>query len=177
LVVACLQDAHAFEFLDVADRAWPFVQEHLVSALPGERLRTLGLEGYWLHDARQHWAVRMARAGTPFEPIARQLGHRDVGMVAKVYGRFKPDTEKRDRWERIATTPDGEKWTTSGSTGGASGGARSYPRGSRAMRPLASESSPACEARGKAAPRPGAALCGHKTDTPSSMAASTSYSA
>jgi hypothetical protein len=41
---------------------------------------------------------------------ARQLGHRDVAMVAKVYGRFKPDSEKRDRWERIAGARDREKW-------------------------------------------------------------------
>jgi integrase len=44
----------------------------------------------------------MARAGAPFELIARQLGHRDVAMVAKVYRRFKPDTEERDRWEQAA---------------------------------------------------------------------------
>ena len=29
------------------------------------------------------------RTGAPFELIARQFGHRDVAMVAKVYGRFK----------------------------------------------------------------------------------------
>jgi hypothetical protein len=62
------------------------------------------------HDARHHWAVRMARAGAPFELIARQLGHRDVAMVAKVYRRFKPDTEERDRWEQIATGREREKW-------------------------------------------------------------------
>jgi integrase len=50
----------------------------------------------------------MARTGAPFELIARQLGHRDVTMVAKVYGRFKPDTEERDRWERIAAARDAE---------------------------------------------------------------------
>ena len=37
--------------------------------------------------------ARCCSAGAPFEVIARQLGHRDVAMVAKVYGRFKPDTE------------------------------------------------------------------------------------
>jgi len=52
----------------------------------------------------------MARAGAPFELIARQLGHRGVAMVAKVYGRFKPDSEERDRWERIAGARDREKW-------------------------------------------------------------------
>jgi integrase len=71
---------------------------------------------YRLHDARHHWAVRMARASDPFELIARQLGHRDV---AKVYGRFKPNTEERDRWERIAVAGDEEKWPRSGAKGGA----------------------------------------------------------
>jgi hypothetical protein len=64
-----------------------------------------------LHDARHRWAVRMARARAPFELIDRQLGHRDVAMVAKVYGRFKPDTEERDRWKRIAAARDAEKWS------------------------------------------------------------------
>jgi hypothetical protein len=28
----------------------------------------------------------------------------------KVYGRFKPDSEERDRWERIAAARDAETW-------------------------------------------------------------------
>ena len=40
-------------------------------------------------------------------------------MVAKVYGRFKPDTEERDRWERIAALRDAEKWKSLGAKGGA----------------------------------------------------------
>jgi hypothetical protein len=120
----------------VADWAWPFFQEHLATVLPGERvfrgwdrwaiseahrtrLRGQGLEGYRLHDARHHWAVRMARAGAPLELIARQLGHRHIAMVAKVYGRFKPDPEERDRWERIAAGRDQEKWKNLGAKGGA----------------------------------------------------------
>jgi hypothetical protein len=43
-------------------------------------------------------------------------------MVAKVYGRFKPDTEERDRWERIAAGRDAEKWPTSGAKVGAAEG-------------------------------------------------------
>jgi serine/threonine protein kinase len=35
-------------------------------------------------DPPHHWAVRMARAGVPFELIARQLGYRDFAMVATV---------------------------------------------------------------------------------------------
>jgi hypothetical protein len=38
----------------------------------------------------------MARAGPPFELIARQRRQRDVVMVAKVYGRLTPDSEKRN---------------------------------------------------------------------------------
>src|ERR687889_224554 len=86
------------------------VQKRRAAGGSSRRLRALGLLGYRLHDARHHWAVRMARAGAPFELIARQLGHRDVAMVAKVYGRFKPDTEERDRWERVAAARDQEKW-------------------------------------------------------------------
>jgi hypothetical protein len=38
---------------------------------------------------RNYWAVRMARSGAPVELVARQLGHRDVALVAKVDARFK----------------------------------------------------------------------------------------
>ena len=47
------------------------------------------------------------------------LAARDVAMVAKVYGRFKPDTEERDRWEKIAAARDAEKWGSRGAAGGA----------------------------------------------------------
>ena len=47
------------------------------------------------------------------------LGHKDVTMVAKVYGRFKPHTEERDRWERIVAARDVEKWPSQGAKGGA----------------------------------------------------------
>jgi hypothetical protein len=34
-----------------------------------------------------------------------------VAMVAKVYGRFKPGTEERDRWEKAAAARDEVKWS------------------------------------------------------------------
>ena len=98
-----------------AVRGWGMSETHR------QRLRLLGLVGYRRHDARHHWAVRMARSGAPLELIARLLGHRGVAMVAKVYARFKPDTEERDRWERIASTRDEAKWGRCGSSGGSSG--------------------------------------------------------
>jgi len=120
----------------VADWAWPVVEAHLATVTPGERLfrgihrwaagdahrercRVLDLAGYRLHDSRHHWAVRMVRAGMPLELVARQLGHRDVVMVARVYGRFVPNTIERTRWEQAATALDAEKWRDVGALLGA----------------------------------------------------------
>ncbi len=61
----------------------------------------------------------MVRAGMPLELVARQLGHRDVVMVARVYGRFVPTSQERDRWEGIAAALDEEKWGRGGALGGA----------------------------------------------------------
>jgi integrase len=104
----------------IAEWAWPIIQERceesetglLVyekrrpdewSKLHSAHLKALGFAGYTLHDARHHFAVRMIRAGTPAEMVARQLGHRDAMMVLKVYGKFSPSDEERDRWEQRAT--------------------------------------------------------------------------
>src|SRR5262245_58867083 len=70
-------------------------------------------------DSRHHWAVRMVRAGMPLELVARQLGHKDVVMVARVYGRFVPNSQERDRWEKIAAALDEEKWGRRGALDGA----------------------------------------------------------
>ena len=61
----------------------------------------------------------MVRAGMPLGLVARQLGHRDIAMVAKVYGRFVPNSQERDRWEAIAAALDAEKWGRRGALGGA----------------------------------------------------------
>ena len=36
----------------------------------------------------------------------RQLGHADVQLVARVYGRYAPRSDERNRWERIAAEQD-----------------------------------------------------------------------
>jgi hypothetical protein len=61
----------------VADWAWPFVEAHLRTVLPGEPI----FRGVDRHQAGD---------------VHRERGHRDVAMVAKVYGRFKRDPEERD---------------------------------------------------------------------------------
>jgi integrase len=120
----------------VSEWAWPVVERLCEGKLPAARLfptirnrhtpwyrhrsavRAAGLEGYTLHDARHSWAVRAARAGTPTEIIARQLGHKDATMVLKVYGRFLPDQHDRDRWERIAAAQDAARSATDSATSG-----------------------------------------------------------
>ncbi|HEV2083445.1 MAG TPA: hypothetical protein VGR09_00060, partial [Gemmatimonadales bacterium] len=107
----------------VAEWAWPFVEGALTGKLPDALLfpgmkrnaaswqhrrvtKLLGLPGLQLRDSRHSWAVRAAKAGTPAEIIARQLGHVDASMVLRIYGRFMPSQHDRDRWERIATLQD-----------------------------------------------------------------------
>jgi len=115
----------------VADWAWPIFAEALGGVLPGAKLfpgldrwrvgdehrahlKALGLDHHRLHDARHFYAVRAVKAGTPYELVARQLGHADVQMVAKVYGRFAPGFQDRDRWERIASARDEELYAIAG---------------------------------------------------------------
>ena len=116
--------AHARDrIVRVAEWAWPFLAKHLETLTPGERLFrgidrwqagdahrvrliALGLPHHRLHDSRHFYAIRAIRAGTPYELVARQLGHADVAMVAKVYGRFAPRSDERDRWKKIAAAHD-----------------------------------------------------------------------
>ena len=110
----------------VADWAWPHVEQHLKTLLPGERLFrdldrktagdahrarlvALGIPHHRMHDARHFYAIRAVRAGTPYELVARQLGHADVQMVATRYGRYAPRSDERDRWEKIAAKLDAVK--------------------------------------------------------------------
>jgi hypothetical protein len=66
----------------------------------------LSIANYWLRDARHSYAVRAARAGTPAELIAKQLGRANATMVLKVYGRFMSEQGDRDRWELAAAAMD-----------------------------------------------------------------------
>jgi hypothetical protein len=50
--------------------------------------------------------LRAVRAGTPYELVARQLGHADIQMMARVYGVYAPRSDERDRREKIAAEQD-----------------------------------------------------------------------
>jgi integrase len=56
-----------------------------------------------LHCARDHWAVRAARAGTPIAVIQTQLGHGSPVLTLTKYGRFLPSAADRQKWEEAAT--------------------------------------------------------------------------
>jgi integrase len=111
----------------VAEWAWPYLATHLATLTPAERLfrlesekldrwkvgdehrtvlRALGLPHHRVHDSRHFYAIRAVRAGTPYELVARQLGHGSVQMVAKTYAVFAPRSDERDRWEKIAAAMD-----------------------------------------------------------------------
>ena len=64
---------------------------------------------YQLRDSRHTYAVRAIRSGASYEVVARQLGHADTAMVARVYGRFKPDEREKREWHRIAAANDAKK--------------------------------------------------------------------
>jgi len=98
-----------------------------------DRLVALGLPHHRVHDSRHFYAIRAIRAGTPYELVARQLGHADVAMVAKVYGRFAPRSDERDRWEKIAALQD-QKSNEMGTVVGTSS---EVPNNEKARKPLA----------------------------------------
>lgn len=78
---------------------FPGLNRWTVSDVHREIVKRLGLyrRGIDIRGARHHFAVRMLRAGTPLEVVARSLGN-TPGIVLKTYGRFIPTTEERRRW-------------------------------------------------------------------------------
>jgi integrase len=110
----------------VAEWAWPAIAALCAGLADDDRLfpntdrwragdahraacQKLGITDYHIHDQRHSYAVRAAKAGTPPEIIARQLGHANAILVHKVYGRFMPSAEECDRWEMIAAGRDAEQ--------------------------------------------------------------------
>jgi integrase len=61
--------------------------------------------GYWLRDHRHTWAVRMAKTGAPLQLIAEGLGN-TLQMIEKVYSPYRPTSQERAAWERIADAQD-----------------------------------------------------------------------
>ena len=108
----------------VATWAWPFLEARLAGRKPKELLwpdiadrwavadatkdacDALEIRDYTPRDHRHTYAVRAIKAGTPVEIVARQLGHKDGVLCLKVYGRYVPKQEERDKWEKAAAAMD-----------------------------------------------------------------------
>jgi integrase len=106
----------------VAEWAWPYLEARCVGLPPDVLLfsavgvdrwsarsahhtacEALSIADYTQRDARHSYAVRAIRSGVPAEVVARQLGHANAVLVLKVYGRFAPNQQERDKWERVAS--------------------------------------------------------------------------
>lgn len=104
----------------IADWAWPQVESYIDMMMPNvslfsglnrwtvsdwhrETVKRLKLRRYPLHCARDHWAVRAARAGTPIAVIQNQLGHSSPMLTLTKYGKFLPSASDRAKWEKAAT--------------------------------------------------------------------------
>jgi hypothetical protein len=68
------------DLLFAGNDRWTAGDAHRAACLRAE------IHNYQMRDQRHSYAVRAARAGTPAELIARQLGHANAVLVLKVYG-------------------------------------------------------------------------------------------
>lgn len=112
-------------FCKVATWAWPYIEAAIAGKLrkahlfqaPGVDRWTVGdatvdacaaleIRDYTARDHRHTWAVRAVKSGMPIELVARQLGHKDGVLALRVYGRYVPRQEEREKWEKIAAAQD-----------------------------------------------------------------------
>ena len=137
----------------VAEWAWPYIERAGAGLTPNARLfptldrwmpgdehraacKVLGIDDYTMRDMRHSYAVRAARAGTPAELIARQLGHANAVLVLKIYGRFMPSQADRDKWEQIATAQDAETARAAKKVAQMGAQAGALPRNNESQPPL-----------------------------------------
>lgn len=107
----------------VATWAWPYIEASIQGRARTARLfpdvdrwavadattaacAKLEIRDYTPRDHRHTWAVRAVKSGMPIELVARQLGHKDGVLCLRVYGRYVPRQEERERWEKIAAAQD-----------------------------------------------------------------------
>jgi integrase len=84
-------------------KLWPSYNRWTVSDWHRDTVADLELPAIPLKNSRHHWAVRSLRAGTPVGVVQDQLGHGSPMLTLSLYGRFRPSTEDREKWEAAAT--------------------------------------------------------------------------
>lgn len=99
-------DARIFD--EIPDR-WYAADVHREAAAALVKKGFKIFAGYTMRDHRHTWAVRAVKSGMPIELVARQLGHANGILALKVYGRYVPRSDERDRWEAIASAQDAER--------------------------------------------------------------------
>lgn len=87
-------------------RLFPDVDRWAVADATTDACAKLEIRDYTPRDHRHTFAVRAIRAGTPIEIVSRQLGHKDGVLALRVYGRYVPRQEEREKWEKIAAAQD-----------------------------------------------------------------------
>lgn len=74
-----------------------FFPELVATALPGSRVR-------W-HDLRHYFAVRALLKGVPIAVVSAWLGHSDVNLTVKRYGRWASEAREQWRWAKAMGQP------------------------------------------------------------------------
>lgn len=78
----------------------------------GRRCAGLGLPRLTSNDLRRSFGSMLARAGVPFEVIAKLMGHKSTKMVMEVYGQMRPQ-DLADIVNKLITAP-AAKWDEGG---------------------------------------------------------------
>jgi integrase len=122
----------------VASWAWPYVEAWIegkprtarmfpgidrwnVADATAAACAALEIRNYTPRDHRHSWAVRAVKSGMPIELVARQLGHKDGVLALRVYGRYVPRAEEREKWEKIAAAQDEAARQAAGQSGSQNG--------------------------------------------------------
>jgi integrase len=66
------------------------------------RLREVsGVEGVTMRDLRHYFAVQSLNHGTPMSAVSAWMGHSDIQLTVKRYGRFAAEAKDQWRWARL----------------------------------------------------------------------------
>jgi integrase len=96
---------HAKLFADIPNR-WNASDYHRQIVMEIQQAQPW-LAGYWLKDHRHSFGVRLAKAGTPMQVIAKLMGN-TLQMAVKVYTPYAPSQTEVEHWEALAAAQDAQ---------------------------------------------------------------------
>ncbi len=77
------------------DLLFPGVSPDSLTDAHARARKRIGLEDYWLRDARHSWAIRAILSGQSLWDVSRWLGHSNIAMTAGTYIHFDKDVAKK----------------------------------------------------------------------------------